>query len=126
MLRFEVHQKDQVMFGFQMFYQWSMLTKVACSCSFNVYLVLWLSCGCTNLLWYCQCPGLWDSLSDISQEMWDAMAMHAETSHVHAYNFCRYLLTSHSAAFSSEIWQRSSFLSPPTSYANSKAFGKYL
>lgn len=27
MLRFEVHQKDQVMFGFQLFYQWSMLTK---------------------------------------------------------------------------------------------------
>lgn len=41
MLRIEVHQKDQVMFGFQLFYQWSMLTKVACSCSFNVYLVLW-------------------------------------------------------------------------------------
>lgn len=41
MLRFEVHWKDQVMFGFQLFFHWSMLRKLACSCSFNVYLVLW-------------------------------------------------------------------------------------
>lgn len=40
MLRFEVHQKDKGMFGFQLFFQWSMLPEVACSRSFNVYLVL--------------------------------------------------------------------------------------
>lgn len=39
-LRFEVHQNDHVMFRFQLFFQWSMLIKEACSCSFNVCLVL--------------------------------------------------------------------------------------
>lgn len=45
MLRFEVHQKDQVMFGFQLFYQWSMLTKwhaPVLSMSIWFYGIMWL------------------------------------------------------------------------------------